>query len=84
VKLDACLKSIRDINALQPTALQTTLSGITVAMLLAMKTLHDKQAGFVNLTMNDALIPKSCNIQVKLAFPQEMKEDFKTLENIQK
>jgi hypothetical protein len=53
-------------------------------MLLATKYLRDKRAGFVNLTMNETLIPKSCNIQAKLVFPQEMKSDPKTLENIQK
>ena len=53
-------------------------------MLLATKTLRDKRAGFVNLTMNEGLIPKSCNIQAKLVYPQEMKDDDKTKENIQK
>jgi hypothetical protein len=84
LKLDARLESIREVIESQPTAIQTTLSNTTVAMLLATKYLRDKRAGFVNLTMNEALIPKSCNIQVKLVFPQEMKPDPKTLENIQK
>jgi hypothetical protein len=56
-----------------------------VAMLLSMKTLHDKRAGFVNLTMNEYFVmPFSWSIQVKLTFPQEMKEGMKTLKNIQK
>jgi hypothetical protein len=82
--LDARLESIREVIESQPTAIQTTLSDTAVAMLLATKTLRDKRAGFVNLTMNEALIPKSCNIQAKLAFPHEMRDDIKTLENVQK
>jgi hypothetical protein len=53
-------------------------------MLLSMKFLRDKRAGFVNLTMNETLMPKSCNIQAKLVYPQEMKDDAKTRVNIQK
>jgi hypothetical protein len=30
------------------------------------------------------LMLESCNIQAKLAFPQEMKDNAKTIENIQK
>jgi hypothetical protein len=84
LKLDARLESIRDVIESQPTAIQTTLSDTAVAMLLSTKTLRDKRAGFVNLTMNKDLIPKSCNIQAKLAFPHEMKDDPKTIENVQK
>jgi hypothetical protein len=53
-------------------------------MLLSTKFLRDKRAGFVNLTMNESLMPKSCNIQAKLVYAQEMKDDAKTRENIQK
>ena len=84
LKLDARLESIREVIESQPTAIQLTLSDTAVAMLLATKTLRDKRAGFVNLTMNEALIPKSCNIQAKLSFPHEMRDDVKTLENVQK
>jgi hypothetical protein len=68
----------------QSTAIHTTLINTAVAMLLAMESLHDKQAGFVNLTNNEDLIPCSCTIQAKLAFSKEMKEDAKTLGNVQK
>jgi hypothetical protein len=63
LKLDSRLKSIREVINSRSTAIQTTLSDTTVTMLLTMKTLHDKRAGFVNLTMNETLIPKFCNIQ---------------------
>ena len=62
----------------------TTLSNTAADMLLSKKTIYDKRAGFVNLTMNENLIPCSCNIQATLAFPNKMKEDVKTLENVQK
>jgi hypothetical protein len=84
LKLDSRLESVRELIESQPTAIHTTLSDTAVAMLLSTKTLRDKRAGFVNLTMNETLIPRSCNIQVKLAFPKEMKDDVKTLENVVK
>jgi hypothetical protein len=84
LKLETRIESIREVIESQPTAIQTTLSDTALAMLLATKFLRDKRAGFVNLTMNQTLIPKSCNIQAKLVFPQEMKDDEKTKENIQK
>jgi hypothetical protein len=84
LKLDARLESIREVIESQPTAIQTTLSDTAVAMLLSTKILRDKRAGFVNLTDNESLIPRSCNIQAKLAFPQEMKEDPRTIENVLK
>lgn len=84
LKLDARLESIREVIESQPKAIQTTLSDTAVAMLLSTKNLRDKRAGFVNLTINESLIPRSCNIKAKLSFPKEMKEDAKTLENVQK
>ena len=84
LKLDARLESIRDVIESQPTAIQITLSDTAVAMLLSTKILRDKRAGFVNLHDNASLIPRSCNIQAKLAFPQEMKEDPRTIENVLK
>jgi hypothetical protein len=84
LKLDARLESIHDMIESQSTVMQITLSDNAVAMLLSTKILRDKRAGFVNLTDNESLIPPSCNIQAKLAFPQEMKEDARTIENILK
>jgi hypothetical protein len=79
------LESICKLIKSQPTAIQTTLSNTTVAMLLVMKSLHDNpQAGFISLMMNETLIPESCNVQAKLSFLQEMKDDAKTLENVQR
>jgi hypothetical protein len=83
LKLDARLESIRAVIESQPTAIHTTISDTALAMLLATKTLRDKRAEFVNLTMNETLIPKSCNIQAKLVFPKEMKDNEKTKQNVQ-
>jgi hypothetical protein len=83
--LDSRLKVICKVMDSQTTVIQTILSDTAVAsMLLAMKNICDKRVRFINLTMNETLIPKSCYIQAKLAFPQEMKDDAKTLENIHK
>jgi hypothetical protein len=84
-KLDTHLESAaRDmIVESHPVAiLQTTLSDTPITMLLATHGLWDKRAGLVNLTGNPDLYPKSSNIQVKLDFPKELKDDEKTLENV--
>ena len=83
LEMTAYHKSIHDVIKSQPSAIQATLSNTAVTMLLSMKTLLDKRAGSVNLTMNKSFIPGSCNIQVKLSFLQEM-EDMKTLKSFQK
>jgi hypothetical protein len=52
-------------------------------MLLLTCKLREKQAGLVNLTSNPNLFPRSANLQVKLDFPKELKDDKNTLENVQ-
>jgi hypothetical protein len=84
LKLDARLETIRSTIESQPTAIQVTLSDTAVAMLLVTRKLRDKRAGIVNLTMNPTLYPRSCNLKVKLAFPNEMKDDEKTIANSKK
>jgi hypothetical protein len=84
LKLDARLETIRQTIESQPTAIQSTLSDTAVAMLLVTKKLREKRAGIVNLTTNPDLYPRSCNLKIKLNFPDEMKDDARTLENAKK
>jgi hypothetical protein len=84
LKLDARLETIRQTIESQPTAIQSTLSDTAVAMLLVTRKLREKRAGIVNLTTNKDLYPRSCNLKIKLNFPDDMKDDAQTQENAKK
>ena len=82
LKLDSRLEPIREQIKSQSPAIQDTLGDTTVAMLLATRKLREWRAGLVNMTRNVTSYPRSCNLKVKLAFPQDMKEDPQTQENV--
>jgi hypothetical protein len=82
LKLDSRLEPIRDRIESQPQAIQDTLGDTAVAMLLATRKLRERRAGLVNMTRNVTSYPRSCNLKAKLAFPQDMKEDPQTQENV--
>jgi hypothetical protein len=82
LKLDARLEPIRAVIESQPRALQVTLSDTAIAMLLATRKLRDKRAGIVHLTTTTDLYPRSANLQVKLDYPKELKDDEQTIQNV--
>ena len=81
-KLDSRLEPIRERIESQPQAIQDTLGDTAVAMLLATRKLRERRAGLDNMTRNVTSYPRSCNLKAKLAFPQDMKEDPQTQENV--